>query len=547
MIDPEYDVIIAGGGFSGVYNLIHLTKLGLRCRLIEPGSALGGTWYWNKYPGARVDSDVPIYQFPVDDLAKGWTWSERFPDSSELRAYFAYVADKYDLFKYTWMESRVNAAHWNDDEHIWKITANGAGGFHQSTARFFIMAVGSTTEPYTPKFDGLASFQGRWCHSGRWPTEGIDVKNKRVGVIGTGASGVQIIQEIGPQVKHLTVFQRTPNLALPMVQYQMSRDVQAHFMPVYPNIFEKLPKTFGGFHFDFIPRLTMSDPPEVREAVFESIWGMGGFSFWLAGYSDLFFDKEAANEAYKFWQKKTSARIKDPRKRDLLAPKIAPHPFGTKRPCLEQRFYEVFNQENVDLIDIKEDPIVEITADTVKTKNTSTELDVLIVATVGWDNFTGPWMRMDLRGEKGKTIQEHWNGSAILSLGLTTDNFPNMFFLYGAHAPTAFCNGPTCIEVQGQWIVKTINHLYKNDITKFVPKAEAAREFTELIDSLSRKSLFHDVDSWYMGANVPGKRRQAYNWVVGLPAYTEEVEREVERGYPGFIKDTVSGVGLAKL
>ncbi|EIW77914.1 cyclohexanone monooxygenase [Coniophora puteana RWD-64-598 SS2] len=546
MIDPEYDVIIAGGGFSGVYNLIHLSKLGLRCRLIDPGSALGGTWYWNTYPGARVDSDVPLYEFPFDDLAKGWTWSERFPNSDELRAYFAYVAEKYDLLKHTWMECRVKAAQWNDDEHIWKITANGAGGFHQSTARFFIMAVGSTTEPYIPKIDGLASFQGRWCHSGRWPEGGINVKNKRVGVIGTGASGVQIIQEIGSQVKHLTVFQRTPNLALPMVQYKMSRDVQAHFKPVYDNIFEKLPTTFGGFNFDFVPKVTKSDPPEAREAFFERLWQMGGFNFWLAGYADLFFDKEASDEAYKFWQKKTSARIKDPRKRDILAPKVAPHPFGTKRPCLEQRFYEVFNQDNVDLINIKEDPIVEITADTVQTRNTTTELDVLIVAT-GWDNITGPWMRMDLKGEKGKSIQEHWNDGVSTYLGMATSNFPNMFFLYGPHGPTAFCNGPTCIEIQGQWIVKTINHLYQNSITKFVPKAEATRDFTELVDTMSRKTLLHDVDSWYMGANVPGKRKQAYNWAGGVPAYKQEVDQEVERNYPGFTKDTVGGVGLAKL
>jgi len=331
-----------------------------------------------------------------------------------------------------------------------------------------------------------------------------------------------------------------------MVQYKMSRDVQAHFKPVYDNIFEKLPKTFGGFHFDFISKVTKSDPPEAREAFFERLWQMGGFNFWLAGYADLFFDKEASDEAYKFWQKKTSARIKDPRKRDILAPKVAPHPFGTKRPCLEQRFYEVFNQDNVDLINIKEDPIVEITADIVKTRNTSTELDVLIVAT-GWDNITGPWMRMDLRGERGKPIQEHWSDGVSTYLGLTTSNFPNMFFLYGPHGPTAFCNGPTCIEIQGQWIVKTIKHLYQNSITKFVPKAEAARDFTELVDTLSRKTLLHDVDSWYMGANVPGKRKQAYNWAGGVPAYKEEVEQEVERNYSGFIKDTVGGVGLAKL
>ncbi|KAG9311517.1 cyclohexanone monooxygenase [Chiua virens] len=536
--EEQYDAIVVGAGFSGIYQLIHLHKRGLRCAVFDAGSDFGGTWNWNTYPGARVDSHIPIYELSLPELWKDWTWTEKFPGWKELQAYFAYVGDKMELRPHCRFNTVVKQASWDDQLHCWHVTAEGKDAICKASARYLILCTGFASMPYTPNIKGRETFKGPWCHTSRWPKEGIETAGKRVGIIGTGASGVQVIQELGPQVTHLTVFQRTPNLALPMGQYSISKQVQDHFKPVYGELYKKLNTTVAGFPHDPILRSMLSDSDEEREANFERIWSLGGFNFPLGNYMDTGRDIRANNLAYAFWRRKVCERIKDPRKRDLLAPEVPPHPIGAKRQSMEQNFYEVMDQGNVDLIDSKATPILEITETGLKTTDKEYEFDVLIFAT-GFDSYVGGFNGIDLRGLNGKTIQDHWKNGVTTYLGMTIDNFPNLFFTYGPQGPTAFSNGPTCAQLQGSWIDQTIGYLRDNHITKFTPTGHAASTFKKHIDELFGGTLLPLADSWYVGANIPGKKREAYNYIGGLVPYTKEITTEVDCGYPGFMRETL--------
>lgn len=436
------DALIVGAGFSGVHQLHHLRSLGLSVKVFEAGSGLGGTWYWNCYPGARVDSDFSVYQFAMEELWRGWTWTERFPDWKELRAYFDYVDKKLDISKDVVFNARVMGAEYNTDTDRWAVTTQDGSIVHP---RFLILCTGFASKPYFPPYPGLDTFKGICHHTGLWPQDGIDLRGKRIGVIGTGASGVQIIQESGPQAAHLTVFQRTPNFALPMVQHPVDARTQDKMKEeLYPYIFRRRFQTFSGFHYSVINQSLLGLTPEERILAFEDLWAKGGFYYWLGGYEDMFRDERANEEAYRFWQKKVADRLKDPEMRRMLAPEIAPHPFGVKRPCLEQQYYEIYNQPNVTLVDLNQSPISEITPKGVKTQDGKEhEFDVLVLAT-GFDAVTGSIAQIDIRGTDGMLIRDKWGKGLATYLGLSVATFPNMFFTYGPHGPTAFCNGPTC-------------------------------------------------------------------------------------------------------
>jgi cation diffusion facilitator CzcD-associated flavoprotein CzcO len=436
------DALIVGAGFSGVHQLHHLRSLGLSAKIFEAGASLGGTWYWNCYPGARVDSDFSIYQFSMEELWRGWTWSERFPDRTELRAYFDYVDKKLNITKDVVFNTRVVAAEFDTNTDRWTVTAKDGTVVHP---RFLILCTGFASKPYFPPYPGLDTFKGICYHTGLWPQDGVDIHGKRIGVIGTGASGVQVIQETGPPASHLTVFQRTPNLALPMVQHSVDANTQDKMKDgLYPYIFRRRNQTFAGFHFNIILQSLLDVSPEERMLMFEDLWAKGGFHFWLGAYEDTFHDERANGEVYRFWQKKVWERVKDEKMCRKLAPEVAPHPFGVKRPCLEQRYYEVYNQPDVTLVDLSENPISEITPKGVRTQDGEEhELDVLVLAT-GFDAVTGSISQIDIRGTNGELVREKWEKGLSTYLGLSVANYPNMFFSYGPHGPTAFCNGPTC-------------------------------------------------------------------------------------------------------
>jgi cation diffusion facilitator CzcD-associated flavoprotein CzcO len=441
--NQELDALVVGAGFSGVYQLHQLRKRGLSVKIFEAASGLGGTWYWNCYPGARVDSDFSIYQFSMEDLWKDWNYSERFPGGEELREYFRYVDKKLDLSRDIFFDTRIISAEFNTSTDRWAVTTQHGTVVHP---RFLVLCTGFASKPHFPECKGLDVFEGECHHTARWPQEGVELKGKRVGIIGTGASGVQMIQESGPIASHITVFQRTPNLAMPLGQHKVDVKTQTKMKEeLYPFILRRRLQTFAGFQYDITHKSVFDITPEELILSFEDQWSKGGFHFWLGGYEDIFRDQPANDIAYAFWRKKALDRINDPEMRRKLAPAIQPHPFGTKRPALEQQYFEVYNQSNVTLVDLQENPIEEVTPNGVKTRDgVEHKLDVLAFAT-GFDAVTGSISQIDIRGTDGVLIRDKWVKGLSTYLGLMTANFPNMFFPYGPHGPTAFCNGPTCV------------------------------------------------------------------------------------------------------
>ena len=527
---PEtLDVLIMGAGFSGLYLLYRLRQRGFRVRVFESGADLGGIWYWNCYPGARVDSNVPNYELSIEELWRDWYWTEKFPTWDELRRYFHHVDQKLDLSRDIRLNTRVTAARFDTDQDLWQIEC--ADG-HRVRARFFLPCTGFGSKAYLPDFPGLGTFAGPCVHTGHWPQDGLDMTGRRVGVIGTGASGVQVIQEAGKIASHLTVFQRTPSMALAMQQETLDETAQLAMKTHYPRWFRERAHSEGGV-FDIVPdeRSTLAVSAEERQAVYESAWREGGFHFWTP-FTDTLMKKEANQLAYEFWREKVRARIKDPVMADKLAPVDPPHPFGTKRPSLEQWYYEVYNQDNVMLVDVHEDPIEEITRTGLRTATRHYEMDILVLAT-GFDASTGGLTQVDIRARSGQTLEDIWSTGVQTHLGLGIPGFPNLLILYGPQSPTAFWNGPTCSEVQGDWVVDCLSSLRDNGHTRIEATAEAGASWTQHMADLAARTLLPLAESWYMGANIPGKPRQLLHH-IGVQEYLAYCDECAQNGYSGF-------------
>lgn len=537
MVEEKFlDILIVGAGFSGLHTLQKLRKEGFQVNIYEAGSGIGGTWYWNRYPGARVDSDFSIYQYTQDNIWKDFEWTERFPGQQEIERYFKHVDNKLNLSKDIQFNTRVISAEFKRSRNKWLVKTNASDEV-LTWANTLILCTGFADKRYTPPFRGVDSFKGTICHTSLWPKSGINVRGKRVAVIGTGASGVQVIQEIASEVAHLTVYQRTPNLALPMQQslVEDQRNWKFPSTDEYQSIFNKTRTTFAGMTMDFIPTNGVDATPDEQQVLFQDLFKRGGFYFWLANYKDLLFSEATNDAAYQFWCEATRTRINDPVKKDILAPKVPPHPFGTKRPSLEQRYYEVFNQDNVDIINVRQSPIVEIVGDGIKTQiEGKTQVDVIIFAT-GFDAVTGGILNIQITNEENESLQDKWKNSVWTSLGVTTAGFPNMFFMYGPQAPTAFANGPSCAEVQGDWIIKLLTKMKRENKTKVVALEEAEHNWKQTITDLWNKSLFPRAESWYQGANIPGKPREPLNFAGGIPLYISALEDCAKNNYQGFL------------
>lgn len=529
--DPEetLDALILGAGFSGVYQLYRLREAGFNVRLFEAGSDLGGIWHWNCYPGARVDSHVPNYEYSMEELWRDWNWTERFPGWDELRRYFRYVDEKLDLSRDIRFDSKVTEATFDMERNLWHIEC--ADG-HSTTARFFVTCTGFAAKVYIPDFPGLTDFDGPCHHTAHWPQEGLDLSGQRVGVIGTGASGVQVIQEAGKVASDLVVFQRTPNLCLPMQQRKLDEASQQQMKERYPEIFRQRDESNGGL-YDIITdeRSTLEVTDEERQEVFEHAWQQGGFHFWFP-FNDTLSDLDANNLAYAFWRDKTRPRLKDPILAEKLAPMKPPHPFGTKRPSLEQWYYEVFNQDNVTLVDVNEEPIERITTTGVQTSRELYEMDILVLAT-GFDAGTGGLTQCSIRGTKDRTLEETWRDGVKTHLGVSVPEFPNMFMLYGPQSPTAFWNGPTSAEVQGDWIVDCLAYLRDHQKSRIEATREAAEDWNAHMDEVAADSLLPLAKSWYMGANIPGKHKQLL-FHLGVGEYMAHCRDCAANGYSGF-------------
>ncbi|PVH69789.1 FAD/NAD(P)-binding domain-containing protein [Cadophora sp. DSE1049] len=526
---PQYDAIVVGAGFGGCHVLRTLRERGYRCIVLDNAADLGGVWYWNRYPGARVDSKVPLYEFSDKDVWGDWSWSVKYPGQKEIQDYFQHVEAKLHLKKDIRFNTTVTAAEFDAINHQWHVHTNDKSVF---LARYFILCTGSFSKPYIPKFEGLDTFAGQQFHTSAWPHGGIDYKNKRVGIVGSASSGLQTIQEIAPDVKHLTVFQRSPTFAMPMRQTKLTSSNQDKSK--YPQIFENRKNNFAGIDRQFNPQSALAVSDEERTKFFEELWEEGGLLFWLGTYQDIIMNKEANKYAYAFWRSKVLPRIKKPEFAEILAPEVPPYFFGTKRATLEQRYYEVYNQDNVDLINTRVNGIKYVVPYGVITEdNAFHELDILVLAT-GFDSVTGGLLAIDIKGLNGQSLREKWSRGTWTSLGVMTAGFPNMFFTYGPQGPTTFCNGPTCAELQGEWVVSSMDFMREKGHTFLNPDTESERAWREHVNMIGNMTLLPLTESEYMGTNIPGKTKEMLNYLGGLPTYVEKCNELLASGFEGF-------------
>ncbi|KAH8695419.1 putative dimethylaniline monooxygenase [Talaromyces proteolyticus] len=529
------DALIIGAGFSGIYLLHKLRdELKLSVKIFEAKSDIGGTWHANRYPGARVDCPAPLYAYSSQKVWKSWTWGEKYPNQKELKTYFDHVDKVLNVRKDCFFNSEVNSATYDEVSCQWTVhTVNGK----VATAKYLVVAVGFASKSYVPDWKGIASFKGTIYHSAHWPEGDVVVKGKKVAIIGTGSTGIQITQEWAKEADETFLFQRTPNLCLPMRQQQLDAGQQSKDKGGYEKYFVDCQSTFAGLDYQPTPRNTMDDSPTDREAFYERLYELGGFRFWFNNYQDLIFNTTANREAYEFWARKTRSRITDPIKRDLLAPLEPPHPFGAKRPSLEQDFYEQVDKPNVHIIDTKSHPIVEVRPEGIVTADGKChEVDIIAVAT-GFDAVTGGLMLLGLKDTDGIDLCERWKDGMSTYLGMAISGFPNMFLSYSLQAPTAFANGPTIIELQGNWITSIISRMESEGVRSITATKEAESSWNDEVNTVANATVLPLANSWYMGSNIPGKPVQSLNYIGGLPTYRERCDNAINRDFLGFVKN----------
>ena len=526
----DFDAIIVGAGIAGLYQLHLLRKLGMKVRTFEAASAVGGTWYWNRYPGARVDSQSYIYQYWFsDEILNEWDWGERFPPQSEIERYLNFVADKCDLRKDIQFNTCVTSADYDEAGQRWMIKTDNRDTV---STRFLVSCTGMVSAPIVPPFPGHENFRGQIAHTARWPKDGLELAGKRVGVIGTGATGIQVIQTIANVVGHLTVFQRTAQYAIPMRNPTYTDADRAAYRARYPELKKKVHTTFGGFNHDFHHQAYRDLTPEQRTAVLEEIWADGALTFWHGSFQELFFEQDINEEISEFVREKIRARVNDPDVAERLSPRT--HGFGLHRVPLETKYFEAYNRDNVKLIDVRAAPIERFTESGLKTSDGEHELDVIILAT-GFDAGTGSLSRMNIHGRDGRSLTAQWQQDITSTLGLQVHGYPNLFTVAGPLAPaTALCNMTTCLQQQVEWITDCIRHLRDYGRSVIEPTAEKETEWVKHHDEVANTTLVVKTHSWYMGSNVDGKPRRLLSYIGGAGNYRQICEEVKESGYAGF-------------
>jgi cyclohexanone monooxygenase len=530
-IHTEVDAVVVGAGFAGLY-MLHLLrdKLRLRAEVLEAADGVGGTWYWNRYPGARCDIPSHHYSYSFsDDLQQEWTWSEKYAAQPEILDYLNFVAEKLDLRRNIQFNTRVTAAHYDEGRQRWLVKTDSG---REISARFFIPAVGTLSDANIPKFTGHGSFAGEVHVTGRWPKEGVNFAGKRVGIIGTGATAMQAIPVIAEQAAHLTVFQRTPNYAAPLVNEPMDLEVDRQAKAGYAELRRAAWDSFAGVPFARLKPSALADTPQQRRDHYEACWMDGGFSLWIGSYGDILFDKDANATAADFVREKIRERVKDPAIADMLCPPKS-QAYGTKRQPCETNYYETYNRDNVTLVDIKKAPIEEITSQGLRTADAAYEFDILIYAT-GFDAFTGALFRMDILGCKGQPLKDHWSAGPRTLYGLCAHGFPNMFTITGPQSPSVLFNMPLGIEMHCEWIAGCIDHMDRNGLGSIDANAAEEDQWIAETKRIADATLLPEATSWYLGANIPGKPRVFMVYLGGGKHYKEIITDSAAKGYAGF-------------
>ena len=527
----ELDAIIIGAGFSGLYQLHSLRdRLGLNAVVVERGGGVGGTWYWNRYPGARCDSESHSYWYSFsDEIVQEWEWTERYPGHAEICRYLNFVADKLDLKRDIRFDTTVSQCDYDEAANRWHVTTDTGD---KLTAKYLITAVGCLSTANVPDIPGRDAFQGKWYHTGQWPHEGVDLTGKRVGQIGTGSTGIQCVPVIAEQAKHLTVFQRTANFSVPAHNAPLTDEFKRYIKDNFADIRECMHSTPNGHSFRIRDRNVFDVSDEERAKIYEEFWERGGLEF-RASFQDLLFDREANETARQFIINKIRETVKDPETAEKLA--NIDHPYATKRPPIDSFYFEAYNRDNVDLVDVRADPIKEITPTGIRLESGAEhDLDIIVFAT-GFDAMTGTMLRLNITGREGLTLKQAWEAGPRTYLGLQVHGFPNLFSVTGPGSPSVLCNMPVCIEQHVEWITDCIDHLERNGVEQIEAKPDAVETWVSHVNDAANATLMPEAGhSWYLGANVPGKPRLFMPYAGGMHVYREKCDEIAAKGYEGF-------------
>ncbi|MFM1887557.1 MAG: hypothetical protein RL026_2714 [Pseudomonadota bacterium] len=524
--DPDLDAVVVGAGFAGLYMLYRLRGLGLRARVFEAGGGVGGTWYWNSYPGARCDIESMEYSYQFDEaLQQEWVWSERYATGPEILRYLNHVADRYNLRKDIQFNTRVTGAVHDDASGLWKV---GLSDGSTLTSRYCIMATGCLSAANLPDIPGRDSFAGKIVHTGNWPRDGIDFSGKRVAVIGTGSSGIQVIPEIARTAAHLTVFQRTASYSIPARNAVLDPEVQAEVKRGYKAMRQRVALMPIGAEFFHRDVSALAEPAEARLAVMEERWQRGGTSFGAA-FNDLMVNEDANKIAADFVRDKIRSTVKDPATAEALLPK---HLFGIKRICLDSDYYATYNRPNVSLVAMQGRSIERIVPEGLVFDGKTHAVDIIVFAT-GFDAMTGTLLRMDIRGRNGLTLGQKWAAGPKTYLGIQTQGFPNLFMVTGPGSPSVFTNVVPSIEQDVNFIAGAIGHLQGQGLHEMEATTEAEEGWVKEVAAIADSTLYTKGNSWYLGSNIPGKARVFLAW-IGFPTYVERCRQVVARGYEGF-------------
>ncbi len=532
----SYDVIIVGAGFGGMYMLHRLRALGLSARVLDAATGVGGTWYWNRYPGARCDVESMQYSYSFSrELQKDWSWSERFAGQPEILAYANHVADRFDLRRDIQLETRVTAAHYDEVARRWQISTDRGDRF---TAQFCVMATGCLSTAKLPEIAGRDAYKGATYHTGYWPHEGVDFTGLKVAVIGTGSSAIQAIPVMAEQAAQLTVFQRTPNYSIPSRNGPMTPDYEAPWKSDYDRRRAKARTMRTGIIYDASDAnfgindiSAMAVTPEERQRTYEQRWAVGGTSF-MAAFNDLITNQESNDTASEFVRSKIREIVKDPATAEVLCPKD--YPIGTKRICVDTDYFETYNRANVELIDLRSTPIEAITPKGVRTTAGEQAFDAIVYAT-GFDAMTGTLMNIDIRGRDGVELREKWAAGPKTYLGLMCAGLPNLFMITGPGSPSVLSNMIVSIEQHVDWLIDALAHLRANGIETIEPTLDSEVTWGQHVNEAGHRTLYVKAASWYMGANVAGKPRMFMPYIGGVGVYRQECDEVAAKGYEGFV------------